>query len=95
MKRLSTASPSPHRCVDEMHATEIRRVNEIRTTFKNNIDRLQADYKEKLDQKMAEMTEKLRSAKAKKWCPVCQKEVTIDAGFDPSACSIPCWKVLL
>lgn len=78
-----------------MHATEMQYLNELRATFKNNIDRVKSDYEKKLKQNVLDMDKKLRSAKLKKWCPICLKDLTIDTGFDPSACSIQCWKVLL
>lgn len=81
--------------MDQMNAAEMKYVNGLRATFKNNIDRVKVDYETKLAQKMADMDEKLRCAKLKKWCPICLKELTIDSGFDPSACSIECWKLLL
>lgn len=79
----------------KMDSMEMKYVNEVRTTFKNNINRIEADYEEKLKQQRAKMDEKLRQAKLTKFCPICLKQVTIDSGFDPSACSIACWKVLL
>lgn len=81
--------------MDKRDANEMKYVNDMRATFKNNIDRLKADFEKKLTEKVTEMDGMLRCAKMKKWCPVCLKEVTIDAGFDPSACSTKCWKVLL
>lgn len=95
IKRISTPSSLPIQSMDKMHATEMQYLNELRATFKNNIDRVKSDYEKKLKQNVLDMDKKLRSAKLKKWCPICLKDLTIDTGFDPSACSIQCWKVLL
>lgn len=78
-----------------MNATEMKDFDEFRTTFKNNIDRTKADYEKKVTQLMAKMDEKVRRVKFKKWCFICQKEVTFDCDLEPSVCSTECLKVML
>lgn len=78
-----------------MDANDIKYLAELRATFKNNIDRIKDDYEKKLAHQMAKMEEQLNRAKLKKWCSICQKEITVDNDLDPSACSIDCWKVML
>lgn len=99
MKRIPIAKPLPLplsiQSMDKTHASEMKHLKELRATFQNNIDRINADWEKKLERKMAEMDKKLHSAKSKKWCPNCLKEVKFDTGFDPSACSIKCWKEIL
>lgn len=85
--------------MDKIHATDMQYIMDLKATFKNNIDRINADWEEKFQRKMAEMQAEmnamLRVAKMKKWCPNCLDEVKFDAGFDPAACSIACWKTIL
>lgn len=95
LKGVTKAVPSSVQFIDKMNASEIQCVKDLQTTFKNNIDRINADWEKKLQKKEAEMDVMLRRAKLKKWCPNCLKEVKFDTDFNPSACSIECWKKLL
>lgn len=93
--KISTQSPLPLQAMKKMDAMEMRYIDELRATFKNNIDRVKVDCEEKLAKEVAKLHAKLRQARIMKYCPICQKEVTVDVGFDPSACSRGCWKKLL
>lgn len=59
-------------------------------------DEINEDWRKKFEKKVAEMTNEMELAveatKAKKWCANCKKEVVVDGGVDPPACSLRCLK---
>lgn len=94
IRKISTDGWLGH-LIDKYQANNMNNFKELGSVYKNNLDRLKTDYDRKLTEKMADKDTQIQLAKMKKWCSSCYKEVKFDTGFNPSACSIECWKKLL